>query len=148
MCQNYTWIFFSCLTLLLGAWMPLVNVSPLSGKVRELMIRSWPPNIAFLPPQQSSENQNPKRNTAAHARISALSVCSAHFALTLSPSFPFLLVSCDALFDTRTSFFFVWITLLDALYSLLCIQLLAATASLLLLLEICTHTNRVKHADA
>lgn len=36
---------------------------------------------------------------------------------------------------------FLWITSLDALYSLLCTQLLAATASLLLVAEKCTHAK-------
>lgn len=126
--------FLLCLTLLLGAWMSLFCFPPTSGIVcKKRMIRSV--TAEYCISSFSAIIGKSKHNTAAHACISALSVFSAHFTLTLvfSRLVSFFPTSPCQLWCTLwyTHQFFVWITLLDALYSLLCIQLLAATASLL-----------------
>lgn len=98
-----------------------------------------------------SENQNQKTitlQTVAFLINYPLCLFPSHSHCCFSPrwslSFPHPSVSCDTVFDTRTTF--LWITSLDPLYPLLLIQLLAATDSLLLVVEICTHTKTEQHA--
>lgn len=136
----------------LGAWVSLL-VSLFSGTVHKGTVRNSPPHIAFPPLQRWSENQNPKYNAhtckyfinAPHPSLFSSFLLSLWLSLCWSLSFPFLPVSCDAVFDTHK--FFLWSTSLEALYSLLCKQLVSATASLLVVVEICLHTKTEKHTD-
>lgn len=97
----------------LGTWKSLCSVSPLSVTLHKGMVRNSLSNIAFLPPQHWSENQNPKHNSTYLCTHKSLpSVFSSHLlslwlSLCWSHSFPFLPFSCDTLFDTQTNFFFV-----------------------------------------
>lgn len=116
------------LTAAPGVWMSLC----FSGTVR-----NPPPHIGFLPLQHWSENQTPKHNTSAHTCKFFISpprpsMFSSHFDfLSWSLSFP---ISPCQLWCTLwySHQFFLWSTSLHALDSLLCIQLTAAAATLLL----------------
>ena len=136
--------------------MSLCSVPPLRGTVYKGKVRHLLLNIAFIPPQHWSENQNHKHNTSAHACIFSPVTypirlfLAVWLSLRWSLYFPFLSGSCDAnpLIHAPIFFFFWWITSVDALYSLLFIQLIATAASLLLVVEICTHAKTEKHAHS
>lgn len=90
----------------------LCFVSPLRGTVYKGIVKNLLLNIACIPSQRWSENQNQKKhNTSSHTRIFLPITYPIHLFLSVwlflcwSLYFPFLSGSCDALFDTRTNFF-------------------------------------------
>lgn len=96
------------------AWvdLSLYSVPPLRGRVHKGIVRNSPLNIAFLPPQHWSENQNQKHNTSAHTCIFffyyALCLFLSVWLSLWFLSFPFLSVSCECNLWYTHRFLFVF----------------------------------------